>query len=105
MKAPTAAIAISATAASVARSARVSGGLYLEGASSGAGKPTFGTFGLAASLVPQRMSGAATDHVADVGFDTQYEFVGARDSLSLQATSPNIRTCRPAGCSVSRLAR
>jgi hypothetical protein len=45
----------------------------------------FGTFGLAASLVPQRMSGAGTNHVTDFGFDTQYEFLGARDSFSLQA--------------------
>jgi hypothetical protein len=44
-----------------------------------------GTFGLAASLVPQRMTGAGTDHVTDVGFDTQYEFLGARDSFSLQS--------------------
>ena len=44
-----------------------------------------GTFGLAASLVPQRISGAGSDHVTDVGFDTQYEFLGARDSFSLQA--------------------
>jgi hypothetical protein len=44
-----------------------------------------GTFGLAASLVPQRMTGAGTDHKTDVGFDTQYEFLGARDSFSLQA--------------------
>jgi hypothetical protein len=45
----------------------------------------FGTLGLAASLVPQRMTGAGTDHVTDFGFDTQYEFLGARDSFSLQA--------------------
>ncbi|MGA8496737.1 MAG: hypothetical protein WB764_14730 [Xanthobacteraceae bacterium] len=44
-----------------------------------------GTFGLAASLLPQRISGAGSDHVTDVGFDTQYEFLGARDSFSLQA--------------------
>ena len=44
-----------------------------------------GTFGLAASLVPQRIGGAGSDHVTDVGFDTQYEFLGARDSFSLQA--------------------
>lgn len=31
------------------------------------------------------MSGAGTDHVTDFGFDTQYEFLGARDSFSLQA--------------------
>ena len=44
-----------------------------------------GTFGLAAPLVPQRMTGAGTDHMTDVGFDTQYQFLGARDSFSLQA--------------------
>ena len=44
-----------------------------------------GTFGLTASLVPQRMTGAGSNHVTDVGFDTQYEFLGARDSFSLQA--------------------
>ena len=44
-----------------------------------------GTFGLAASLVPQRIGGAGSNHVTDVGFDTQYEFLGARDSFSLQA--------------------
>ena len=44
-----------------------------------------GTFGLAASLVPQRMNGAGSDHVTDFGFDTQYEFLGGRDSFSLQA--------------------
>jgi hypothetical protein len=44
-----------------------------------------GTFGLAAALAPQRMTGAGTDHTTDVGFDTQYEFLGARDSFSLQA--------------------
>jgi hypothetical protein len=43
-----------------------------------------GTFGLAAPLVPQRMSGAGNDHATDVGFDTQYEFLGARDSFSFQ---------------------
>jgi len=31
------------------------------------------------------MTGAGTDHVTDVGFDTQYEFLGARDSFSLQS--------------------
>jgi hypothetical protein len=43
-----------------------------------------GIFGLAAPLVPQRMSGAGGDHATDVGFDTQYEFLGARDSFSFQ---------------------
>lgn len=44
-----------------------------------------GTFGLTASLVPQRMTGAGSNRMTDVGFDTQYEFLGARDSFSLQA--------------------
>jgi hypothetical protein len=44
-----------------------------------------GTFGLTAPLVPQRMTGAGDDRATDVGFDTQYEFLGARDSFSLQA--------------------
>src|SRR5208282_5193192 len=45
----------------------------------------FGTFGLATNLIPQRMTGMGTDHLTDVGFDTQYEFLGARDSFSVQA--------------------
>jgi hypothetical protein len=44
-----------------------------------------GTFGMAASLVPQRMLGSGTDHLTDVGVDTQYQFLGARDSFSVQA--------------------
>ena len=44
-----------------------------------------GTFGLATSLVPGRMTGAGTDHLTDVGFDTQYEFLGAVHSFSVQA--------------------
>jgi hypothetical protein len=44
-----------------------------------------GTFGMAASLVPQRMLGTGTDHLTDVGVDTQYQFLGARDSFSVQA--------------------
>ncbi len=45
----------------------------------------FGTFGLAASLVPQRIIGASTDRLTDIGVDTQYQFLGARDSFSVQA--------------------
>jgi hypothetical protein len=44
-----------------------------------------GTFGMAASLVPQRLTGSGTDHLTDVGVDTQYQFLGARDSFSVQA--------------------
>jgi hypothetical protein len=45
----------------------------------------FGTFGLSASLVPQRVVGAGTDRLTDVGFDTQYQWLGARDAFSVQA--------------------
>ena len=45
----------------------------------------FGTFGLATNLIPDRMTGMGTDHLTDVGFDTQYQFLGARDSFSVQA--------------------
>jgi hypothetical protein len=45
----------------------------------------FGTFGLATNVIPQRMTGMGTDHLTDVGFDTQYQFLGARDSFSVQA--------------------
>ena len=44
-----------------------------------------GTFGMAASLIPGRITGSGSDHLTDVGFDTQYQFLGARDSFSLQA--------------------
>jgi len=44
-----------------------------------------GTFGMATSLVPQRITGSGTDHLTDVGVDTQYQFLGARDSFSVQA--------------------
>jgi hypothetical protein len=51
------------------------------------GQNTFevGTFGMAASLVPGRITGSGTDHLTDVGVDTQYQFLGARDSFSVQA--------------------
>jgi len=45
----------------------------------------FGTFGMSASLVPQRLTGSGTDRLTDVGLDTQYQFLGARDSFSVQA--------------------
>lgn len=44
-----------------------------------------GTFGMAASLIPDRIGDSGTDHLTDVGFDTQYQFLGARDSISVQA--------------------
>jgi hypothetical protein len=45
----------------------------------------FGTFGLSASLVPQRMTGAGTDRLTDIGIDTQYQWLGFRDSFSVDA--------------------
>jgi hypothetical protein len=45
-----------------------------------------GTFGLAASLNPGRVTGFGTDHTVDVGFDTQYQFLADRDAISLQAS-------------------
>jgi hypothetical protein len=45
----------------------------------------FGTFGLANNLIPDRLTGSGTDHLTDLGVDTQYEFLGARDSFSVQA--------------------
>jgi hypothetical protein len=45
----------------------------------------FGTFGLATNLIPGRITGSGTDHLTDVGVDTQYQFLGARDSFSVQA--------------------
>jgi hypothetical protein len=45
----------------------------------------FGTFGLAPTLIPDRMIGSGTDRRTDVGVDTQYQFLSARDSFSVQA--------------------
>jgi len=45
-----------------------------------------GTFGMAATLNPNRVTGFGTDHTTDIGFDTQYQFSGARDSITLQAS-------------------
>jgi hypothetical protein len=44
-----------------------------------------GTFGLAANIIPGRMREFGTDHTVDIGVDAQYQFLGARDSVSLQA--------------------
>jgi hypothetical protein len=45
-----------------------------------------GTFGLAAAQVPGGMRGNGTDHLTDVGFDTQYQYLGYINSVSLQAS-------------------
>ncbi len=46
----------------------------------------FGTFGLAASLTPGRVTGSGTDDLNDYGLDTQYQFLGERDAFSVQAS-------------------
>jgi hypothetical protein len=45
-----------------------------------------GTFGLKASEVPGRISGFGTDDTTDIGIDTQYQFLAADYSFSLQAS-------------------
>jgi hypothetical protein len=37
-----------------------------------------GAFGIAATLIPQRVRDSGTDHLTDVGFDAQYQWLGAR---------------------------
>ena len=44
-----------------------------------------GTFGMTAALVPGRTTGAGDDHLTDVGFDTQYQWLGAENAFSVQA--------------------
>lgn len=46
----------------------------------------FGSFGLAGSLYPQRMSGFGTDSYLNYGFDTQYQFIGPHNAVSLEAS-------------------
>jgi hypothetical protein len=55
----------------------------------GANSLELGTFGLAATIIPGRVTGFGTDHVVDVGFDAQYQFLGERDSFSVQASFIN----------------
>jgi len=45
-----------------------------------------GTFGLSADLFPQRTTTSGTDHVTDIAFDTQYQFNGDRDQISVQVS-------------------
>lgn len=45
----------------------------------------FGTFGLATSQIPGRVTGFGTNHFTDIGLDAQYQFLGMRDSVSVQA--------------------
>jgi hypothetical protein len=52
----------------------------------GANSLEVGTFGFAAAIVPGRVTGFGTDHVVDIGFDAQYQYLAARDAFSVQAT-------------------
>ena len=45
-----------------------------------------GTFGLRAALVPGGVSGFGTDHITDIGFDTQYQYLTDINSFSVQAS-------------------
>jgi hypothetical protein len=44
-----------------------------------------GTFGLASKVVPMRMSGAGTDSFTDIGFDTQYQYLGDPHTVTVRA--------------------
>ena len=48
-----------------------------------------GTFGLYANVIPGRVTGFGSDHIVDVGVDTQYQWLGDRDSVSVQASYIN----------------
>jgi hypothetical protein len=45
-----------------------------------------GTFGMAASINPGRVTGFGTDHKIDVGFDAQYQYLADVNSFSAQAS-------------------
>lgn len=46
----------------------------------------FGTFGLAANMIPGRLGGFGADHVVDVGLDSQYQYLADVNSFSVQAS-------------------
>jgi hypothetical protein len=46
-----------------------------------------GFFGMTANIFPQRLYGIGTDRKTDIGIDSQYQFLGDRDSVSLQAST------------------
>ena len=43
-----------------------------------------GVFGMAASVTPGWVSGSGADHLTDVGFDVQYQYLADRNSFSTQ---------------------
>jgi hypothetical protein len=52
----------------------------------GANSWEFGTFGLEAAQVPGGVAGFGTDHITDVAFDTQYQYLGETNAFSVQAS-------------------
>jgi hypothetical protein len=44
-----------------------------------------GTFGIRAAMVPGGVTGFGTDHITDIGVDTQYQYIDDSNSYSLQA--------------------
>ena len=44
-----------------------------------------GTFGLASKVVPMRSSSAGTDSFTDIGFDTQYQYIGDPHAVTFRA--------------------
>ncbi len=45
-----------------------------------------GTFGIAASIIPGRVTGFATDHTVDLGVDAQYQYLEDINSISVDAS-------------------
>lgn len=52
----------------------------------GANSWEVGTFGISTSLVPGGVNGFGTDHILDVGIDTQYQYIDDVNSYSVQAS-------------------
>ena len=45
-----------------------------------------GTFGLSTEQVPGGITGFGTDQFTDIGFDTQYQYIGAKNVVTLEAS-------------------
>ena len=45
-----------------------------------------GTFGMDMNIVPGRIAGFGTDHVTDFGFDSQYQYSGDMNSVTVKVT-------------------
>lgn len=46
-----------------------------------------GTFGMAADVVPNRISGFGNDHILDVGVDSQYQYTGDKNDFTLRISN------------------